>query len=95
MREWLVTNGLGSYASLTNSNENTRKFHGMLVASMQPPTKRRIFVSNVIDKIQIENKTYDLNNIKGDFEEKLKSYLEIMWDGDRFLRHACLGSPLT
>ncbi|GAJ21121.1 unnamed protein product, partial [marine sediment metagenome] len=36
MREWIVTNGLGGYASLTNSNNNTRKFHGLLIASLNP-----------------------------------------------------------
>ena len=67
MREWIVTNGLGSYASLTYKNENTRKFHGLLVASLAPPTKRHIFVSNIVDRIQIENRQYFLNDIKSDF----------------------------
>lgn len=67
MREWLVTNGLGSYASLTYSNENTRKFHGLLVASLNPPTKRWIFVSNVYDKIKIDDLFYDLRNYNSKF----------------------------
>jgi len=62
MREWITTNGLGSYASLTYSNINSSKFHGLLIASLDPPTKRHLFVSNVYDKIQIENQIYDLNN---------------------------------
>jgi glycogen debranching enzyme len=49
MREWIVTNGLGSYASLTHSGEATSKFHGLLIASLEPPTKRWMFVSNVIE----------------------------------------------
>jgi hypothetical protein len=40
MREWLVTNGIGGYASLTYKNTNTRKFHGLLVASLDPPVNR-------------------------------------------------------
>ena len=67
MKEWIVTNGLGSYASLTNSNVNTRKFHGLLVASLDPPTKRWVFVSNVHDRIQVEDKVYDLKEYKGRF----------------------------
>ncbi len=67
MREWLVTNGLGSYASLTNSNENTSKFHGLLVASLQPPTKRWMFVSNIYDKIIIDDKIFDLRDYKCKF----------------------------
>lgn len=67
MREWLVTNGLGSYASLTNSFENSRKYHGLLVASLQPPTRRWVFVSNLFEKIVIEDKVYSLNNLKSKF----------------------------
>ncbi len=60
MREWIVTNGLGSYASLTHSGEATSKFHGLLIASLEPPTKRWMFVSNVIDRIQIKDHVYPL-----------------------------------
>jgi len=67
MREWLVTNGLGGYASLTYSNVNTRKFHGLLVASLNPPTGRWVFVSNVYDKIQVEDRAYDIGNYNGSF----------------------------
>ena len=35
----------------------------------------------------------NLNNYKGDFEEKLKSYLKIMWDERNFLLFAILGFP--
>ena len=67
MREWIVTNGLGSYASLTHSNDNIRKFNGLLVASLNPPTKRWMFVTNIYDSIDINGKIYDLNNQKGIF----------------------------
>ena len=64
MREWIVTNGLGSYASLTYSNENTRKFHGLLIASLNPPAERWVFASNIYDKILVGNKFYSLNDSK-------------------------------
>ena len=67
MREWIVTNGLGGYASLTHQNTNTRKFHGLLVSSLNPPTERWVFVSNVFDKLQIENRAYNLSDAKGTF----------------------------
>ncbi len=67
MREWIVTNGLGSYASLTHFNDNFRKFHGLLIASLNPPTRRWMFVSNVYDRINIEDKVYDLRNYEGRF----------------------------
>ena len=40
MREWLTTNGLGGYASLTYENNNASKFHGLLIASLEPPEKK-------------------------------------------------------
>jgi len=67
MREWIVTNGLGSYASLTHSGETTSKFHGLLVASLEPPTKRWMFVSNVTDRIQIKDRVYPLKGHKCKF----------------------------
>jgi predicted glycogen debranching enzyme len=50
MKEWIVTNGLGGYASLTLSNNNTSKFHGLLVAGLEP-FKRWVFVTNIYDRI--------------------------------------------
>lgn len=35
-KEWLVTNGLGGYASSTVTGANTRGYHGLLVASLEP-----------------------------------------------------------
>ena len=32
-REWLVTNGLGGYASGTVSGAITRRYHGLLIAA--------------------------------------------------------------
>ncbi len=58
MREWLITNGLGGYASLPYSTQNTRKFHGILIASLEPPTKRWVFISNIHDSFQINNTTH-------------------------------------
>jgi predicted glycogen debranching enzyme len=67
MREWIVTNGLGGYASLTHQNKNTRKFHGLLIASLNPPTERWVFVSNINDKIKIDDNVYTLKNYESQF----------------------------
>ncbi len=40
-KEWLVTNGVGGYASSTVIGGNTRSYHGLLVASFPPPLERR------------------------------------------------------
>ena len=36
-REWLVTNGIGGFASGTISGILTRRYHGVLVAALKPP----------------------------------------------------------
>jgi predicted glycogen debranching enzyme len=44
-REWLITNGLGGYASGTLSGIPARKYHGLLVANLTEPKGRHIMVS--------------------------------------------------
>jgi predicted glycogen debranching enzyme len=49
-REWLVTNGVGGYASGTIAGSQTRRYHGLLVAALQPPVGRTQLVS-ALDEI--------------------------------------------
>jgi predicted glycogen debranching enzyme len=44
-REWLVTDGLGGYASGTVAGINTRRYHGLLVAAMNPPVQRMVLLA--------------------------------------------------
>jgi len=67
LREWLITNGLGSYASLNYRNTNTRKFHNLLVASLSPPGKRWVFTSNCFDAVRTNRKTIQLSDLDGVF----------------------------
>ncbi|MBS1991802.1 MAG: glycogen debranching enzyme family protein [Cyanobacteria bacterium SZAS LIN-3] len=52
-REWLVTNGLGSYASGSITGANTRRYHGLLVASLAPPVKRTVLLSHLDETLSI------------------------------------------
>ena len=45
--EWLVTNGIGGFASGTVAQANTRRYHGLLVASLAPPLGRVLMLSKV------------------------------------------------
>jgi predicted glycogen debranching enzyme len=56
--EWLVTNGLGSYASSSVTNANTRRYHGVLVAAFNPPTDRRVLVSKIEETLSVEDKRF-------------------------------------
>jgi predicted glycogen debranching enzyme len=53
-REWLVTNGLGGYASGTLAGINTRRYHGLLVAALTPPVGRTVLVAGSLDWVQYD-----------------------------------------
>src|SRR6266699_5808773 len=46
-REWLVTNGLGGFASGTISGAITRRYHGLLIAALPAPRGRIVMWSHV------------------------------------------------
>lgn len=50
-REWLVTNGIGGFASSTPPSLNTRKYHGLLVAAMAPPVRRMVLLSRAEETV--------------------------------------------
>lgn len=52
-REWLITNGIGGYASSTIIGANTRKYHGLLVAPLTPPARRHLVLSKLDESIEI------------------------------------------
>ncbi|MBC8233345.1 glycogen debranching enzyme N-terminal domain-containing protein [bacterium] len=54
-KEWLVTNGIGGYASSTVCGLNSRRYHGILIAAKNPPTQRRVLASKVEEIVQKEN----------------------------------------
>jgi predicted glycogen debranching enzyme len=53
--EWLVTNGLGGFASGTISGIPTRKYHGLLVASLPAPFGRMMMLNYVADTLVLSN----------------------------------------
>ena len=59
-KEWLITNGLGGFASSTIIGANTRKYHGLLIAPLTPPARRFLILSKVDESIQIGENKYDL-----------------------------------
>jgi predicted glycogen debranching enzyme len=46
-REWLVTNGIGGYASGTIAGMLTRRYHGLLMAALQPPLGRTLLLTKI------------------------------------------------
>jgi predicted glycogen debranching enzyme len=51
-REWLVTNGLGGYASGTVAGVVTRRYHGMLIAALAAPLGRTVMLSHVAEQVR-------------------------------------------
>jgi predicted glycogen debranching enzyme len=60
-REWLETNGLGGYAMSTATGENTRRYHGLLVAATQPPVGRAVLLSKLEETLVLGEKRVDLS----------------------------------
>ncbi|HEY7412035.1 MAG TPA: amylo-alpha-1,6-glucosidase [Vicinamibacteria bacterium] len=50
-REWLVTNGLGGYASGTVCGVPTRRFHGLLVAALPGPHGRTMMLNHLLETV--------------------------------------------
>jgi predicted glycogen debranching enzyme len=46
-KEWVHTNGAGAYASSTLAAMHTRRYHGLLVAALDPPRSRHVVLSHV------------------------------------------------
>ena len=55
-KEWLITNGIGGFASQTVLGINTRKYHGLLVAPLVPPSRRYVVLSKLDESIKIAEK---------------------------------------
>ena len=74
-KEWVITNGLGGFASSTVAGANTRRYHGILVAPLNPPAQRYLLVSKVDESIDINGKTYPLytNMCKNNISEGYKN----------------------
>ncbi|HMI85798.1 MAG TPA: amylo-alpha-1,6-glucosidase [Polyangiaceae bacterium] len=55
-REWLVTNGLGGYASGTVSGFMARRFHGLLIAALPAPQGRTMMLNYLSEKLRIRDR---------------------------------------
>lgn len=59
-REYLLTNGLGGYSSGTVSGAHTRRYHGLLVAALDPPHGRQVILSQVDELLTINGVVHQL-----------------------------------
>lgn len=59
-REWLMTNGIGGFASGTVGGINTRRYQGLLVASLHPPVERTVMVAKLDVTVRYGGETTSL-----------------------------------
>ena len=83
-KEWVITNGIGGYASSTIIGVNTRRYHGLLIAPVIPPARRMLILSKIDESFEIDGKKYDLftnigkNYIKHGYEYQVSFTKEFM-----------------
>jgi len=70
-REWLVTNGIGGFACGTLVGANSRKYHGLLLAAMEPPGGRRLLLAKLDEYLESDGVGYNLatNEVRGSLGE--------------------------
>ena len=60
-REWLLTNGLGSFASGTVCDARTRTYHGWLIAALEPPGRRTLLLSHLDASLEVAGEVWALS----------------------------------
>src|SRR5438270_7815431 len=56
-REWLVTNGLGGYASGTISGSVSWRYHGLLIAALPAPLGRMVMLNHLAEFLRLPDGT--------------------------------------
>ncbi|TQF15883.1 glycogen debranching protein [Myxococcus llanfairpwllgwyngyllgogerychwyrndrobwllllantysiliogogogochensis] len=59
-REWLMTNGLGGYASGTLAGVNARRYHGLFIPTL-PERGRTVMLSRLVETARVEGQTCRLD----------------------------------
>ncbi|HEX2869048.1 MAG TPA: amylo-alpha-1,6-glucosidase [Ignavibacteriales bacterium] len=72
-REWLVTNGLGGYASGSISGVVTRRYHGLLISALPAPHGRMVMLNHLSEWIIFP----DGRRVQLGSEERSESVLEV------------------
>jgi predicted glycogen debranching enzyme len=63
-KEWLLTNKRGSYASSTVIGCNTRRYHGLLIGSLNPPADRIMALANCLEMAIYDGKVFNLSTFE-------------------------------
>lgn len=81
-KEWLLTNGLGSFASSTIVGCNERRYHGVLVAALLPPLGRFMTVNRIGEIVCVDGDRqhlleFSVNQFRDQFHPRGDQYLKL------------------
>src|ERR1700761_6494311 len=63
--EWLVTNGVGGYASGTLGGTLTRVFHGYLISALASPLGRTMMLNDIFEQLILpDGQVISLNGVQ-------------------------------
>ncbi len=76
--EWLLTNGLGGFASSTITGLNTRRYHGLLIAALAPPGDRRLLLAKCDEDLYLGGEKHVLgtNQVPGGYAQEGYRHLQ-------------------
>ncbi|HXE12700.1 MAG TPA: amylo-alpha-1,6-glucosidase [Bryobacteraceae bacterium] len=75
--EWLVTNGLGGYASGTVTGLNTRGYHGYLIAALAAPRGRMVMLNEVYEHVELGDGNLVPLNTGKNFDDERDPHFDI------------------
>ena len=61
--EWLITNGIGGYASGTVHGGFARHYHGLLIAALKPPLERTLLLAGLEETLMINRTPHRLRDV--------------------------------
>jgi predicted glycogen debranching enzyme len=62
--EWLETNHTGAFAMGTVAGVNTRRYHALLTAALDPPSDRVAILSRLEETLTAEDRRYELSTVQ-------------------------------
>ena len=78
-REWLVTNGIGGFGMGTVAGFVTRRYHGLLIAALDPPLGRTLLLAKLDEDVKYDGQQFSLFSNRwadGTLEEEGVRHLE-------------------
>jgi predicted glycogen debranching enzyme len=92
-REWLVSNGIGGYASATIAGLLTRRYHGLLVAALNPPLGRTLLLAKLDETVVYNDRDEALHTNR--WAETTGTGQTIAPHGYRHIEHFALDQRLA